>query len=62
MDFGEKKDFPSPKEKASFLSKLFFLWIILLFRKGFSKGLTIDDMHNVPTEDISHKLGIQLGK
>jgi hypothetical protein len=62
MDFRKKKDLPSPREKASFLSKLFFLWIIPLFRKGSSKDLTIDDMYNVPTEDISHKLGIQLGK
>jgi len=62
MDFREKKDNPNPRENASLISKLFFLWIVPLFKAGAKKDLSTDDMYNVPREDISHKLGNQLGQ
>lgn len=63
MDFKEKHSTPNPREKASLLSRLLFLWIVPLFRKGLkNESLILDDMYDVPEEDISHKLGVRLGK
>ncbi|OXA60234.1 Multidrug resistance-associated protein 4 [Folsomia candida] len=62
MDFKEKHSTPNPREKASLLSRLLFLWIVPLFRKGLkNESLILDDMYDVPEEDISHKLGVRLG-
>jgi len=62
MDIGGKKDVPNPRENASIISKLFFLWIFPLFCKGAKQDLNIDDMYNAPKEDSSSQLGIRLGK
>lgn len=62
MDFKAKQTNPNPREKASTLGKLFFWWIIPLFRKGLKKDLNVNDLYDVPSEDVSHNLGVRLGK
>ncbi|ODM98987.1 Multidrug resistance-associated protein 4 [Orchesella cincta] len=62
MDFGGKKDVPNPREGASLLSRLFFLWIFPLLRQGSKNDLGIDDIYNAQKEDESSELGTRLGQ
>jgi len=62
MDVGTKKDVPNPRENASQLSKILFLWIYPLFCKGAKQDLNIDDLYNPLNEDRSSHLGIRLSK
>lgn len=50
----------NPREKANFLSKLFFIWTIPIFRKSFSRILQIEDIYEPLPEDRSQKLGDRL--
>lgn len=52
----------NPKEKSNPISSLFFLWTIPLFRKGYKKELTIEDIYTTLKKDKSDKLGDILEK
>jgi len=60
MDFQEKAYAPNPSETANPLSKLFFWWLIPLFRKGTKNGLVLDDVYNALSEDVAEDLGNEL--
>jgi len=62
MDFQEKAYVPNPRETTNPVSKLFFWWIVPLFRKGVKKDLALDDVYNVLREDGADKLGTELGR
>lgn len=51
---------PNPREKANFLSKLFFVWTFPMFRKGYTKTLEMDDIYQQLNSDTSSKLGDRL--
>lgn len=50
----------NPCEKANCLSKLLFLWILPLFKKGLKKTLVINDMYEPLKSDRSELLGNRL--
>lgn len=50
----------NPREKANVLSKLFFVWTIPIFRKGYTKVLQVEDIYQPLTDDRSEKLGDRL--
>ncbi len=60
MDFREKTGLPNPMATTNPLSKLFFWWLIPLFRKGYKRDLTLDDMYDPLNSDQSHTLGNSL--
>lgn len=60
MDFTEQRLPPNPAEKANFLSKLFFIWIMPLFKKGYSKDLEVEDLYDVLKGDQAKHLGDKL--
>ncbi|XP_031636354.1 multidrug resistance-associated protein 4-like [Contarinia nasturtii] len=51
---------PNPREKANFLSLIFFTWTLPLFRKGYQKVLKFDDIFQSLTVDRSKSLGDRL--
>lgn len=51
---------PNPSEKANFLSIVFFMWTIPLFKKGYYKVLQLNDIFQPLTRDKSKVLGDQL--
>ncbi|XP_077300828.1 ATP-binding cassette sub-family C member 4-like [Arctopsyche grandis] len=50
------------RERANFLSKLWFLWMLPLFRKGLSKDLTVTDLCQPVKDDLSEELANKLEK
>jgi len=60
MDFTPKKSVFNPYNKSNPVSKLFFVWLVPLFQKGYKKNLDTDDMYNVLKTDTSKLLGDQL--
>ncbi|KAF7283323.1 ATP-binding cassette sub-family C member 4-like [Rhynchophorus ferrugineus] len=57
MDTSKKFDNPSPEEKANFLSKLFFCWVLPFFKTGYQKDLEVKDIYNSTKKDLSGPLG-----
>ncbi|CAH0557333.1 unnamed protein product [Brassicogethes aeneus] len=55
-----KKKNVHPKQKAGFLSKLFFCWGFSILYKGCKKELDEDDLYKPLKEHESHKLGDRL--
>ncbi|KAL3283215.1 hypothetical protein HHI36_006364 [Cryptolaemus montrouzieri] len=51
---------PNPRESASFISKLFFIWTIPLFVEGNRKDLIEDDLYKPLKSHSSHLLGNKL--
>lgn len=45
-----------PQEKANFLSKMTFLWLIDLFKYGHSNEITANDIQRISPKDYSAKL------
>ncbi|ODN00558.1 Multidrug resistance-associated protein 4 [Orchesella cincta] len=62
MDFSSKKPKANPYAKSNIFSKIFFLWILPLFWKGYRRDLTLDDMFDTLKDDESKGLGDQLEK
>ncbi len=62
MGFKENSSPPNPMSRASPISKLLFLWIFPLFKKGYEKELQDEDLYQVLEEDETGRLGDQLEK
>lgn len=60
MESQQQKFQPNPQENTNFLSKIFFIWTIPLFKKGYSKILQIEDMCQPLKCDRSALLGDRL--
>ncbi|XP_075236312.1 ATP-binding cassette sub-family C member 4-like [Lycorma delicatula] len=60
MDVSRRKVPDNPKEKASFVSSLFFLWTYEIFRDGYHKGFNINNICKPMKEDYSSELGDRL--
>ncbi|XP_075982875.1 ATP-binding cassette sub-family C member 4-like [Anticarsia gemmatalis] len=50
----------NPHDKANLLSKIFLTWSFSLFRRGYKKGLTVDDLCKARDGDHSGRLGDRL--
>ncbi|XP_068628985.1 ATP-binding cassette subfamily C member 4-like [Battus philenor] len=50
----------NPHDKANILSKVFLLWSFSLFRKGYKRGLTLEDLFQARSGDQSGRLGDRL--
>ncbi|XP_046989232.1 ATP-binding cassette sub-family C member 4-like isoform X1 [Schistocerca americana] len=62
MDVGKKRTRDNPRKTANPLSVLFFSYTLPLFREGYSKDLTVDDLFEPLDDDTSARLGDQLEK
>lgn len=60
MESAQQKLPPNPNESSNFLSKLFFVWTLPFFKKGYKQVLTLDDMYQPLTCDRSESLGDRL--
>ncbi|XP_067014322.2 ATP-binding cassette subfamily C member 4 [Anabrus simplex] len=60
MDAEKRESRPNPRQTANPLSALFFCWTIDLFREGYSKDLTVEDLYRPLTDDTSKVLGDKL--
>ncbi|XP_047107045.1 ATP-binding cassette sub-family C member 4-like [Schistocerca piceifrons] len=60
MDAGKKRTRHNPRKTANPLSVLFFSYTLPLFREGYSRDLTVDDLFEPLDEDTSALLGDQL--
>ncbi|CAL8127054.1 unnamed protein product [Orchesella dallaii] len=52
----------SPREKASFLSRVFFSWLFTFFRLGSKRELELSDLYRLESENKSENLGNRLAK
>ncbi|XP_032517438.2 ATP-binding cassette sub-family C member 4-like [Danaus plexippus] len=50
----------NPHDKANFLSKIFLWWSFKLFKRGYKRGLTIEDLWQARSVDQSGPLGDRL--
>lgn len=62
MDYSEKRLPPNPIAKANPISKIFFLWLIPFFRRGYKKELETEDLYDVLKHDSTGFLGDKLEK
>ncbi|CAH1981029.1 unnamed protein product [Acanthoscelides obtectus] len=62
MDSTKKHVNPSPEEKATFLSKIFYCWFMPFLKYGYKHDLEIKDIYNTTKSDLSAALGDQLEK
>lgn len=60
METIQRKLQPNPRENSNILSKLFYIWLLPLFRKGYTKPLEMDDMYQPLDSDRSDILGDRL--
>lgn len=60
MESSQRKLPPNPRDNTNFFSKIFFLWTIPLFKKGYSKILQMEDMFRPLKVDLSESLGNRL--
>ncbi|EFA04142.2 ATP-binding cassette sub-family C member 4 [Tribolium castaneum] len=61
MDHGETQQRKThPKERTNFISNIFFIYAIKLFKKGFTRDLEESDLYDVLSDYKSKKLGDQL--
>lgn len=60
MESIRRKLSPNPRETANILSRLFFTWTLPMFRKGYNKTLSMDDMYQPLNSDRSKSLGDRL--
>lgn len=56
MDFKDYCLPPNPRANANPISKLLFLWILPLFKKGYKKELHAQDLYAVLKEDESERV------
>ena len=57
MDYTKKAVRENPFNKASLISKAFFIWVLPLFREGKKKDLELDDLYDPVEDDLAGKLG-----
>nr|CAH7718231.1 unnamed protein product [Callosobruchus chinensis] len=60
MDSTKKHINPSPEEKATFLSRIFYCWFVPFLKYGYENDLEIKDIYNTTKQDLSGDLGDQL--
>ncbi|KAJ6222676.1 hypothetical protein RDWZM_001221 [Blomia tropicalis] len=60
MDLSKLITTPNPYDKANFVTRNFFSWIIPLFNKGYRKDLEVADLWQNPKVDASERLGSRL--
>ncbi|CAH1173842.1 unnamed protein product [Phaedon cochleariae] len=60
MDASVKHENQSPEPAASFISKLFFWWIIPFIRKNPYGSIAAEDIYNATEKNLSSSLGDQL--
>lgn len=60
MDTGHRTYLPNPSDSAGILSKIFYIWTIPLFRKGYAKILELSDVYQPLRVDRSETLGQRL--
>lgn len=51
---------PNPRDRANCLSRIFFVWVFPLLKKGYKKTLEIGDLYQPLTHDRSERLGNRL--
>lgn len=57
MESAQIKLPPNPCENANYLAKLFFVWTVPFFKKGYKKALKIGDIYEPLSCDKSESLG-----
>ena len=62
MDTGRKLNNPNPRENANLFSVILFWWTVRLFKKGYHKVLTEEDLYSPLKTDASEYLGNKLQK
>lgn len=62
MESTQRKLPPNPREHANFLSKLFMIFTVPFFKKGFEKELSFDNVFEPLICDKSETLGNRLEK
>lgn len=60
MESSRQKLQPNPRDDTNFFSKIFFIWTIPLFKKGYSKILQMEDMFRPLNCDRSDSMGDRL--
>lgn len=60
MESVRRKLLSNPRDTASSLSVLLFIWTIDLFKKGYQQTLQLTDLYETLPEDRSANLGDQL--
>ena len=56
------KNAGNPFDTANPFSKLFFIWILPLLKKGSKQDLSLDDMYSVRNQDVAEDLANELEK
>lgn len=56
MESAQLKQLPNPCENATFLSKLFFSWMLPLLKLGYQKELKLSDVYEPLACDRSESL------
>ncbi|XP_014221737.1 probable multidrug resistance-associated protein lethal(2)03659 [Trichogramma pretiosum] len=62
MDATGANNLANPREKANPFSVVFWCWTLRLFKKGYTKILTVEDLYNPLKKDHSTLLGDRLEK
>ena len=60
MGSTKTKNAENPSDTANPFSKLFFIWILPLLKKGSKRDLTLDDMYAVRNQDVAEVLANEL--
>lgn len=60
MDTGNREYLPNPRDSAGIFSVIFYLWLIPLFRKGYTKVLELSDVYQACRGDRSEAVGQRL--
>lgn len=60
METGSKARKPNPYDSCSWVSRALFLWVLPLFRLGFSKDLDEDDVYECCRDDDPEKWSSRL--
>lgn len=60
MESVRRKLLKNPRETASGLSMLLFIWTLNIFKKGFQRTLVLTDLYEPLIEDRSSNLGDRL--
>ncbi|XP_022907991.2 ATP-binding cassette sub-family C member 4-like [Onthophagus taurus] len=60
MDAGYKLNKPSPKKTANVCSKLFYVWLVSLFRKGIKGKISLSDLYTAMDSDKSEVISNKL--
>lgn len=62
MESSRQKLDPNPRDDAGTFSRIFFLWMVPLLKKGYSKILTLEDIFRPLKSDQSESIGDRLAR